>query len=155
MKIDSVLKPKQMAWVRLEHGVARTLDVLQARQVLDTANAQIPDLERQIGQTEDAINILLGKYPGDVSRGQALGIETPDGRTWNETLLPQLPAGLPSELRCDDSDMGICSSTARIKNRTSSNCAPQGLQMLLYAPLYAVENTCAPTFMNRLLTEWF
>jgi outer membrane protein TolC len=34
--------------------------VLQARQVLDTANAQIPDLKRQIGQAEDAINILLG-----------------------------------------------------------------------------------------------
>src|SRR5246127_1641298 len=32
---------------RLDHGVATKLDVLQARQVLDTANAQIPDLERQ------------------------------------------------------------------------------------------------------------
>ncbi len=51
----------------------------------------------------------------------------------------------------------ICSSTARIENRTSSNsssnCAPQGLQILLCAPLYSVENTCAPAFMNRLLTE--
>ena len=56
------------------------------------------DLERRIGQTEDAINILLGKYPDNVSRGQALGIETPDGWTWIETLPPQLPAGLPSEL---------------------------------------------------------
>jgi multidrug efflux system outer membrane protein len=46
--------------LRLQHGVGTTLDVLQARQVLDTANAQIPDLERQIGQTEDAINILWG-----------------------------------------------------------------------------------------------
>jgi outer membrane protein, multidrug efflux system len=27
-----------------------------------------------------------------------MGIETPDGWTWNETLPPQLPAGLPSEL---------------------------------------------------------
>src|ERR1700723_2333122 len=88
----------KLTQLRLQHGVARTLDVLQARQVLDTANAQIPDLERQIGQTEDAINILLGKYPGAVSRGQALGIETPDGCTWNETLPPQLPAGRPSDL---------------------------------------------------------
>jgi multidrug efflux system outer membrane protein len=83
---------------RLQHGVATTLDVLQARQVLDTANAQIPDLERQIGQTEDAINILLAKYPDNVPRGQALGIETPDGWTWSESLPPQLPAGLSSEL---------------------------------------------------------
>jgi multidrug efflux system outer membrane protein len=84
--------------LRLQHGVATTLDVLQARQVLDTANAQIPDLERQIGQTEDAISILLGRYPDNVPRGQPLGIETPDGWNWSETLPPQLPMGLPSEL---------------------------------------------------------
>src|SRR5260370_29055079 len=30
---------------RLEHGVATQLDVLQAKQVLDTANAQIPELQ--------------------------------------------------------------------------------------------------------------
>jgi multidrug efflux system outer membrane protein len=44
---------------RVEHGVATKLDVLQAQQVLDTANAQIPDLERQIAQEENAISILL------------------------------------------------------------------------------------------------
>src|ERR1700739_3018245 len=84
--------------LRLQHGVATTLDVLQARQVLDAANAQIPDLERQIGQTEDAINILLGKYPDNVPRGEAFAIETPEGWTWGETLPPQLPAGLASAL---------------------------------------------------------
>src|SRR5271154_5032989 len=88
----------KLTQLRLQHGVARTLDVLQARQVLDTANAQIPDLERQIGQTEDAINILLGKYPDNIPRGQPLGIETPTGWNWSETLPPQLPTGLPSEL---------------------------------------------------------
>jgi multidrug efflux system outer membrane protein len=84
--------------LRLQHGVATTLDVLQARQVLDSANSQIPDIERQIGQTEDALNILLGKYPDNVPRGMPLGIETFDGWTWSETLPPQLPTGLPSQL---------------------------------------------------------
>ena len=88
----------KLTQLRLQHGVSTTLDVLQSRQVLDSANAQLPDLERQIGQTEDAINILLGKYPDNVPRGEALGIETPEGWTWSETLPPQLPAGLPSEL---------------------------------------------------------
>jgi outer membrane protein, multidrug efflux system len=88
----------RLTQARLQHGVATTLDVLQARQVLDTANAEIPDLERQIGQTEDAINILLGKYPDDVPRGKSLAIETPSGFTWTETLPPELPSGLPSEL---------------------------------------------------------
>jgi multidrug efflux system outer membrane protein len=84
--------------LRLSHGVGTKLDVLQAREVLDTANAQIPDLERQIGQTEDAINILLGNYPQGVPRGTTLGVETPNGWQWNELLPPQLPPGLPSAL---------------------------------------------------------
>ncbi|MGO8786719.1 MAG: efflux transporter outer membrane subunit [Terriglobia bacterium] len=84
--------------MRLKHGVVTRLDVLQARQVLDTANAQIPDLERQIGQTEDSINILLGNYPQGVPRGKALGTETADGWKWSESLPPQLPPGLPSSL---------------------------------------------------------
>jgi multidrug efflux system outer membrane protein len=84
--------------LRLSHGVGTRLDVLQSRQVLDTANTQIPDLERQIGQTEDAINILLGNYPQGVPRGTALGMTAPNGLRWAETLPPQLPAGLTSDL---------------------------------------------------------
>src|SRR5580704_6244115 len=84
--------------LRLSHGVGSRLDVLQSRQVLDTANAQIPDFERQIGQTEDAINILLGNYPQEVPRGPALATTATSGLQWTETLAPQLPAGLPSTL---------------------------------------------------------
>jgi multidrug efflux system outer membrane protein len=74
---------------RLEHGVATKLDVLQAQQVLDTANAQIPDLERQIGQEEDAISILIGDYPEGVPRGRPLA---------QQPLPPEVPPGLPSSL---------------------------------------------------------
>lgn len=75
--------------LRLSHGVATRLDVLQAQQVLDTANAQIPDLERQIGQEEDAISILLGNYPQGIPRGTPL-VE--------QKLPPSVPPGLPSAL---------------------------------------------------------
>src|SRR6201987_746432 len=91
-------KSVKLTELRLQHGVATTLDVLQSRQVLDTANAQIPDFERQIGQTEDAISILLGDYPHGVAREKALGIQTGNGWQWSETLPPQLPAGLTSAL---------------------------------------------------------
>jgi outer membrane protein, multidrug efflux system len=74
---------------RLQHGVATKLDVLQAKEVLDTANAQIPDLERQIGQEEDAISILIGDYPKPVARGLSL-VDQP--------LPPAVPPGLPSSL---------------------------------------------------------
>src|SRR5579863_9470321 len=64
----------KLTQLRLQHGIATTLDVLQARQVLDIANAQIPNLERQIGQTENAINSLLGTYPDNVPRGMPLAL---------------------------------------------------------------------------------
>jgi multidrug efflux system outer membrane protein len=57
--------------------------------VLDTANAQIPDLERQIGLEEDALSILLGDYPHGVARGRPL-VEQP--------IPPEVPAGLTSSL---------------------------------------------------------
>ena len=88
----------KLTQLRLSHGVGTKLDVLQAQQLLDTAIAQIPDLERQISQTEDAISILLGDYPHGVHREKALGVETTAGWQWSETLPPQLPAGLPSRL---------------------------------------------------------
>jgi outer membrane protein, multidrug efflux system len=75
--------------LRVDHGVATKLDVLQAQQVLDSANAQIPDLERRIAQEENAISILLGNYPQDVPRGRPL-VEQP--------LPPEVPPGLPSTL---------------------------------------------------------
>jgi len=74
---------------RLDHGVATKLDVLQARQVLDTANAQVPELQRQIGLEEDAISILVGDYPHNVTRGI---------RLVDQQLPPEVPAGLPSSL---------------------------------------------------------
>jgi outer membrane protein, multidrug efflux system len=75
--------------LRVLHGVATKLDVLQAQQTLDTANAQVPDLERQIAQEEDAISILLGNYPQAVTRGRPL-VE--------QWLPPEVPPGMPSSL---------------------------------------------------------
>jgi outer membrane protein, multidrug efflux system len=75
--------------LRLTHGVATKLDVLQAQQTLDTANAQVPDLERQIAQEEDALSILLGDYPHAINRGLPL-VE--------QVLPPGVPPGLPSSL---------------------------------------------------------
>lgn len=75
--------------LRLQHGVATKLDVLQAQQVLDSANATVPDLERQIAQEENAISILLGNYPQGVPRGRPLV---------DQWLPPEVPPGLSSTL---------------------------------------------------------
>jgi len=79
----------KLTTLRVQHGVATKLDILQAQQTLDTANAQIPDLERQIAQEENAISILLGNYPQGITRGRPL-VEQP--------LPPEVPPGMPSSL---------------------------------------------------------
>jgi len=79
----------KLTQLRLDHGVATKLDVLQAEQVRDTANAQIPELERQIGQEEDAISILLGHDPEGVRRGRPLA---------EQPIPPDVPPGMPSSL---------------------------------------------------------
>ena len=75
--------------LRVLHGVATKLDVLQAQQTLDTANATIPDLEMQIARQENAISILLGNYPQTVPRGRPLA---------EQPLPPEVPPGLTSSL---------------------------------------------------------
>ena len=74
----------------LEQGGATSMvDVREAEQLLYTAQAQIPDLERQIEQQENNLSILLGRPPGPIERGQAVA-DAPHPEA--------VPVGLPSEL---------------------------------------------------------
>ena len=70
-------------------GVATLLDRRQGEQLVDTAAETIPDLQQRIEQTENQISLLLGKNPGEVSRGASLT---------EQALPPEVPTGLPSAL---------------------------------------------------------
>jgi outer membrane protein, multidrug efflux system len=74
----------------LESGGSVPLsDVRQAEQLLYTASSQIPQLEQQVQQQENAIRFLLGDNPGTIVRSSPTALSPP----------PQnLPIGLPSEL---------------------------------------------------------
>jgi multidrug efflux system outer membrane protein len=70
-------------------GVQSAAEVRQAEtQLLSTEN-QIPPLQRQIAQTDDALAILLGKPP----RSFDIGVDLPPN-----AVPPEVPPGLPSEL---------------------------------------------------------
>ena len=71
------------------HGINSMLDVRQSEQLVYTAATEVPNLEREIAQQENAISILLGNNPGDVSRGLKLT---------EEPHAPEVPVGLPSAL---------------------------------------------------------
>jgi len=74
----------------LEAGGSTTmLDVRQAEQLVYTSQAQIPDLERQIEQQENALSTLLGENPHSIVRGISLE---------KQPHLPSVPVGIPSDL---------------------------------------------------------
>ncbi len=75
--------------LRHDRGAANALDVHQAEQFLYTATAQVASSQRAIGESENALSLLMGDAPSDVRRGKTLEqIAAP----------PQLPPGLPSSL---------------------------------------------------------
>jgi multidrug efflux system outer membrane protein len=79
----------------LEQGGADSMaDVRQAEELYYTAQAQIPDLERQIEQQENNLRLLLGEDPGPILRNIA---DSP-AIIANAPHPAAVPAGLPSDL---------------------------------------------------------
>ena len=74
--------------LQFKYGQISQLTLEQARSQYEAAAAAIPQIERDIAQTENAISLLLGRNPGAVVRGKAL----------TELALPGVPAGVPSQL---------------------------------------------------------
>lgn len=74
---------------REEGGVAGMHDVYQAQVLVSTAEAAIVDIARRVGQQENLLSVLLGRHPGDITRGAPLTAQT---------LRVDVPSGLPSSL---------------------------------------------------------
>lgn len=74
---------------RFQKGYVSEIDKLQAEQQEAIAAASIPAFERQIIIVQNAIRTLMGLPPGELPRGTAL---------FSQTISPNIPAGLPSQL---------------------------------------------------------
>jgi multidrug efflux system outer membrane protein len=79
----------RLTQILADGGATSMLDVRQAEQLVFTAAASVPDLERRIEQQENFISILLGNNPQGVARGRKL-VDQPHAL--------EVPAGLPSAL---------------------------------------------------------
>ena len=80
---------------KLEQGGADSMaDVRQAEELYYTAQAQIPDIERQIEQQENNLRLLLGQDPGPIVRS------VPDSSSIiaNAPHPSDVPVGIPSAL---------------------------------------------------------
>ncbi|MDF0666056.1 MAG: efflux transporter outer membrane subunit [Nitrospira sp.] len=75
--------------IKLDQGAISKLDLDRFEAELAHAAALLADLERQSVQKENQISLLLGRKPAQISRGNALTAQT---------MAPDIPAGLPSDL---------------------------------------------------------
>jgi len=87
--VESRARSVDLVQARLDGGVAGILDFRQAQTLYFGATKTIPEIQRQIEETENYINILLGQNPVPIKRGRALD---------QQIAAPSLPPGLPLEL---------------------------------------------------------
>jgi multidrug efflux system outer membrane protein len=74
--------------LQFQYGQVSMMNVAQAQSQYETAAAQIPLIESQIAQTQSSLAVLIGRDPGPILRGKSV----------YDLQLPQVPAGVPSQL---------------------------------------------------------
>ncbi len=74
--------------LQFKYGQISQLTVEQARSQYEAAAQAIPQIQREIALTEQALCLLLGRNPGPIERGLTL----------TQLRAPAVPAGLASEL---------------------------------------------------------
>lgn len=84
---------------RFEAGVISGFEYRQLEAEVLSARAQLPVIERQRTQQENALAVLLGKSPRAIYAGMAVETaEISDDESAEKTQALLVPAGLPSEL---------------------------------------------------------
>jgi multidrug efflux system outer membrane protein len=74
--------------LQFKYGQTSQMTVAQAQSQYETAAAQIPQIETQIAQTENALSVLVGRNPGSITRGKSI----------EQLTAPAVPPSMPSEL---------------------------------------------------------
>jgi multidrug efflux system outer membrane protein len=121
-------------------GAASSLDVSRAEASLASVRANQSDIERQIAQTENQMQILLGNNPDTLARGML--------DEMSMSVSPGIPAGLPSTLierRPDlrQAEAGLIGATANVRAAkaalfpTISLTGSYGSQSLAFSSLFS------------------
>ena len=86
--LESREKSLSLCRQRYAKGDASDLELSQTESEYWLARSQVPVIEKEIVQLENAISVLLGRNPQSIPRGSVL----------DSLYLPGVPGGIPSEL---------------------------------------------------------
>jgi multidrug efflux system outer membrane protein len=126
-------------------GADTLLEVREAEQLVESAAAIIPDLQRQIEQEENAISILLGENPTEIARGKALR---------EEPLPESLPAGLPSSLLERRPDIRVQEETLIAANANIGVAKAQLFPSISLTGTGGVESRSLESLISSNSTAW-
>ena len=87
--LESRMESMRIVGLRFEKGTVPEIDLNQAQIQTEIAVEAIPFYERLIANTENALNVLLGRFPEAITTGADLT---------RQTLPPEIPAGIPAEV---------------------------------------------------------
>jgi len=87
--LDSRLVSLDIIQKRFDKGIIPEIDLNQAQIQKEIAAGAIPLFQRLIANTENALSILMGKFPGEIKTGNGLN---------QQVVPPDIPSGLPSDI---------------------------------------------------------
>jgi multidrug efflux system outer membrane protein len=105
---------------RFDAGTISELDLAQAEGELAATEASVPVRQRFLRQTENRLGVLLGRIGGEIERAPQASLD--------RIALPEVPAGLPSELLARRPDV------AEAEQRLVAANARIGAARALYFP---------------------
>ena len=127
--------------IRFKRGLVSALDVRQARRILAGADARIPQLEQDLGNNQQQLAVLLGRYP-----------ETHPARSQPEDYyrrLDPVPPGLPSDLLMRRPDIQAAEARLKALNERIGSAKAARLPTIALTGSYGY----ASTELNDLLTR--
>ena len=97
--------------VRFRNGAVSELDVQQAKTLLFTTKSLVPDFQRGLRQTKNALAVLLGMTPGEIQvvLGDSADTDIP-------TAPAQVAVGMPADLLLRRPDIRNAELTAAVQN---------------------------------------
>jgi multidrug efflux system outer membrane protein len=87
--LESRLYSLDIIQKRFDKGIIPEIDLNQAQIQKEIAAGAIPLYQRLIANTENALSILMGKFPGEIKTGYDLN---------QQVVPPDIPSGLPSDI---------------------------------------------------------
>lgn len=131
--------------VKYQGGESAKTDVLQAQVLVEQAEAQIIDLNRQIEQSENVISVLLGKNPGPIARGTTL-TEQPH--------MPEVPVGLTSAILARRPDVRSAEQVLVAANANVGVAKAAFFPQFALTGSFGAQSTAITSFVNGPATFW-